>query len=119
MARTTRARMESFYAGQAALYDDFRRRLLQGRQELWNAIDASADAVWVDMGGGTGANLDYFGDCLTHGKVYVVDLSHSLLHGRSPIRAAGWTIVETKEADATLFQPPESPVDVVTFSYSG
>ena len=27
------ARMESFYAGQADAYDDFRKRLLKGRQE--------------------------------------------------------------------------------------
>ncbi|MFV1966688.1 MAG: methyltransferase domain-containing protein [Pirellulaceae bacterium] len=114
------ARMESFYAGQAGAYDDFRRRLLQGRQELWNAIDAPADAVWVDMGGGTGANLDYFGDRLAAlRRVYVVDLSHSLLQVTDRrIQAGGWTNVETKEADATLFQPAESPVDVVTFSYS-
>jgi S-adenosylmethionine-diacylgycerolhomoserine-N-methlytransferase len=114
------ARMESFYAGQANAYDNFRRRLLQGRQELWNAIHTSAGAVWVDMGGGTGANLEYFGDRLNElAKVYVVDLSHSLLEvADQRIQAAGWKNVETKEADATLFQPAGGPVDVVTFSYS-
>src|SRR5688572_21937735 len=74
------ARMESFYAGQAEAYDDFRKRLLQGRQELWNLIDAPGGGTWIDMGGGTGANLDYFSDRLAKlGKVYVLDLSHSLL----------------------------------------
>jgi S-adenosylmethionine-diacylgycerolhomoserine-N-methlytransferase len=114
------ARMESFYAGQAEAYDDFRKRLLQGRQELWNLIDAPGGGTWIDMGGGTGANLDYFGDRLaTLGKVYVLDLSHSLLEvAKKRIAAKGWTNVETVEADATSFQPAGGPVDVVTFSYS-
>src|SRR5262245_30830148 len=54
------ARMESFYSGQAGAYDDFRKRLLKGRQELWNLIPPPAGGTWLDMGGGTGANLDYF-----------------------------------------------------------
>src|SRR5688500_18189686 len=54
------ARMENFYAGQAEAYDDFRKRLLKGRQELWNLIQPPAGGTWVDMGGGTGGNLEYF-----------------------------------------------------------
>src|SRR5438270_12325217 len=102
------ARMESFYAGQAEAYDDFRKRLLKGRQELWNLIPLPENGVWIDMGGGTGANLDYFRDrinCLN--KIYVLDLSHSLLEiakQRSVVK--GWTNVETVEADAITFRPP-------------
>ena len=29
------SRMESFYGGQAEAYDSFRKRLLKGREELW------------------------------------------------------------------------------------
>jgi len=114
------ARMENFYAGQAAAYDDFRKRLLKGRQELWNLIPPPPGGTWLDMGGGTGANLDYFGDSISRlGKIYVLDLSHSLLEiAKQRIAAKGWTNVETVEADATIFQPPTGPVDVVTFSYS-
>lgn len=114
------ARMENFYAGQAGAYDDFRKRLLKGRQELWQAIAPPADAVWVDMGGGTGANLEYFGERIERlKKVYVVDLSHSLLEmAQKRIDQRGWTNAAVVEADATTFSPPESPVDVVTFSYS-
>ena len=118
------ARMESFYSGQADAYDDFRKRLLQGRQELWNAIElpseTASEAVWVDMGGGTGANLDYFGDRIEQlKKVYVVDLSPSLLEvAQRRVDEHGWKNIEPIEADATMFQPPEAPVDVVTFSYS-
>jgi S-adenosylmethionine-diacylgycerolhomoserine-N-methlytransferase len=114
------SRMESFYAGQADAYDGFRRRLLQGRQELWDAIFSGPDAVWVDLGGGTGSNLEYFGPRLQQLKrIYIVDLSHSLLEvARRRIQQQGWTNAEAVEADATIFQPPLGPADVVTFSYS-
>jgi len=114
------ARMESFYAGQAQAYDDFRRRLLKGRPELWAAIDVPEGGVWVDMGGGTGANLEHFGPEIGKlAKVYVVDLSASLLDvARQRIQDRGWTNVEACEADATRFRPPNGLADVVTFSYS-
>jgi S-adenosylmethionine-diacylgycerolhomoserine-N-methlytransferase len=114
------ARMENFYAGQAAAYDDFRKRLLKGRQELWNLISPPEGGTWIDMGGGTGANLDYFGDSIQRlRKVYVLDLSQSLLEiAKQRIATKGWTNVETVEADATTFQPAGGQIDVVTFSYS-
>lgn len=112
-------RLENFYAGQADAYDEFRKRLLHGRQELWDSIEAPPGSVWIDMGGGTGSNLEYFGDRLSSlKKVYVVDLSPSLLEiAQARIQKNGWTNVETVEADATRWQPPQ-PADVVTFSYS-
>ncbi len=114
------ARMEDFYAGQADAYDDFRKRLLQGRREMYEAIELPDDGVWVDMGGGTGSNLEYAGRRIDKlKKVYVVDLATSLLKvARGKIEDHGWTNVETVEADATTYRPPETPVDVVTFSYS-
>lgn len=114
------ARMENFYSGQAAEYDSFRRRLLQGRQELWNAIHTPAKATWVDLGGGTGSNLEYFGARLQQlERLYVVDLSRSLLEvAKQRVQQQGWSNVETIEADATTYQPSQGPVDVVTFSYS-
>ena len=113
-------RLESFYAGQSADYDEFRRRLLPGREELWSAVTVPREgAVWVDMGGGTGANLERFGDSITQlQKVYVVDLSQSLLEiARDRVDRAGWDNVEIVEGDATRFRP-ERQADVVTFSYS-
>jgi S-adenosylmethionine-diacylgycerolhomoserine-N-methlytransferase len=114
------ARMENFYAGQADAYDDFRKRLLKGRQELWNLIVPPAGGTWIDMGGGTGGNLEYFGDAIDKlDKAYVLDLSPSLLQvARQRIAAQGWSNVEAVEADATAYEPPTGPVDVVTFSYS-
>lgn len=113
-------RMESFYAGQADAYDDFRKRLLQGREALWNAIDVPEGGVWVDMGAGTGSNLELFGDSLARlNKVYAVDLSPSLLEvADRRIAQRGWTNVAAVEADATRYRPPEGQADVVSFSYS-
>jgi S-adenosylmethionine-diacylgycerolhomoserine-N-methlytransferase len=114
------ARMENFYAGQAEGYDDFRKRLLKGRQELWNLIQPPAGGTWVDMGGGTGGNLEYFGGRIAGlERIYLVDVSQSLLEvAKKRISAGGWTNVETALADATTFEPPGGSVDVVTFSYS-
>ena len=112
-------RMESFYAGQADAYDDFRRRLLQGREEMYSAIETPDAGVWVDMGGGTGSNLEYIADDIHRLKsVYVVDLSQSLLDvAAKRFKDRGWSNAHACAADATRFRPDE-PVDVVTFSYS-
>jgi S-adenosylmethionine-diacylgycerolhomoserine-N-methlytransferase len=120
------ARLESFYSGQAEGYDDFRKRLLQGREQLYQTVECPAGGTWVDMGGGTAANLEFLGERIQQlGKVYVVDLSSSLLGvAQKRIEARGWNNVETVEADATTFRPPtangnQTPLaDVVTFSYS-
>ncbi len=53
-------RLENFYGGQAKSYDDYRKRLLKGREELWHNLPRPQGGVWVDMGGGTGANLERF-----------------------------------------------------------
>ena len=113
-------RMDNFYAGQAEGYDDFRRRLLPGRNQMWGAVDVPSGGRWVDMGGGTGSNLELFGDSIhLLDRVYVVDLASSLLElARRRATDRGWHHVEIVKGDATRFQPPQGPVDVVTFSYS-
>ncbi len=111
-------RMESFYGGQAAAYDDFRKRLLKGRQELYQQLEVPEGGVWVELGGGTGSNLEFLGDRINRlSKVYVVDLSASLLEmARQRAAERDWQNVEAVEADATTFRPERA--DVVTFSYS-
>jgi len=113
-------RMESFYSGQAKGYDDFRKRLLKGREELYQSIPIPENGVWVDMGGGTGSNLEFLQDGLQRlKKIYVVDLASSLLKvSQQRFDERGWTNAEAIEADATNFRPPEGQADVVTFSYS-
>ncbi len=113
-------RMENFYSGQAAAYDDFRKRLLRGREELYQQLKVPEGGIWVELGGGTGSNLEYLGDRIHRlSQVYVVDLAESLLQIASQrAKQRGWRNVEVVEADATAWQPPEGGVDVVTFSYS-
>jgi S-adenosylmethionine-diacylgycerolhomoserine-N-methlytransferase len=113
-------RLESFYGPQAAAYDRFRERLLRGRQELFSSIPFTPGARWIDLGGGTAANLEYLGDRLGQlERVFVVDLSNSLLGvAKKRLDARGWRNVELICADAGQFEPPAVQVDVVSCSYS-
>ncbi len=113
-------RMENFYAGQAEDYDAFRQRLLPGRAELLSELTFPEQAVVVDLGGGTGANLEFL-PATAHAKVrawYLVDLASSLLTvAAERATANGWNQVHTVNADATAWQPEER-ADIVLFSYS-
>ena len=119
---THQERLESFYSGQADGYDAFRRKLLKGREGLYRRVPIAPGVprVWVDMGGGTGSNLEALGPRIRQlDKVYIVDLSSSLLEiARERIKRNGWTNVQAVEADVTTFAPPEGQAGVVTFSYS-
>jgi S-adenosylmethionine-diacylgycerolhomoserine-N-methlytransferase len=112
-------RMESFYSGQADAYDDFRKRLLHGREALFQQLEIPQGGAWVDLGGGTGGNLEFIAERVPLlGTAYVVDLAGSLLKvAQRRFDDRGWSQVQAVEADATTWQPPDS-VDVVTFSYS-
>ncbi|HUY91255.1 MAG TPA: class I SAM-dependent methyltransferase [Pirellulales bacterium] len=113
-------RLESFYGPQAAAYDRFRDRLLHGRRELFGSTPFAAGARWVDLGGGTAANLEYLGERLGElQRVFVVDLSASLLEvARRRSAERGWQNVDLIRADASRFEPSAGPVDVVSCSYS-
>lgn len=117
---THQERLDSFYSGQAEDYDDFRKRLLHGREDLCNRLPLTEGAVWMDMGGGTGHNVEAAGDRIRALKqVYVVDLATSLLGmARKRAEARGWENFSAVEADATTFVPDEGSADLVTFSYS-
>ena len=82
-------RLNSFYEGQAAGYDQFRRRLLHGRRELFDNLDVPADGTWVDLGAGTGENAELWGGRIHQlRKGYLVDLCEPLLDvSRQRIRA--------------------------------
>jgi S-adenosylmethionine-diacylgycerolhomoserine-N-methlytransferase len=115
-----KARMEDFYGRQAADYDDFRERMLRGRQELYDAMPAPDGGVFIEFGCGTGRNLEFLGDRLRKlRKAYLVDLAPSMLEiAKRRIVRKGWTNVETVEADATTFSPAEGSADAIVFSYS-
>ncbi|MCB1739882.1 MAG: class I SAM-dependent methyltransferase [Gammaproteobacteria bacterium] len=110
-------RLTRFYGAQADGYDGFRERLLHGRQTLIDELPLAAGQSVVELGGGTGRNLAFFGKRLRElARVEVVDLCAPLLHVARQ-RLAGHDNVHLIEADATSYQP-SSPVDAVYFSYS-
>ena len=112
-------RLEAFYHGQRDAYDDFRRRLLHGREELMQALDVPDGGCLLDLGGGTGQNLEFLGERRERlQRIEVVDLCPSLLDvANERIQRNRWTNVRTVAADATTYRP-DMPVDAVTFSYS-
>jgi S-adenosylmethionine-diacylgycerolhomoserine-N-methlytransferase len=111
-------RLASFYAGQASDYDDFRRRLLYGREELLASLAVAPGSRWLDMGGGTGANLEHAPWRDTCADVTVVDLCEPLLEQcRRRVASRGWRNVAVVGGDATT-HTANQPVDLVTFSYS-
>ena len=112
-------RLENFYSGQSVDYDDFRKRLLHGRETLMRKIDWDKVETWVDLGGGTGSNLELVAQRVPNlKKVWIVDLSDSLLKvAEERAKSLGWDNVETVSADATSIEFGQK-VDLVTFSYS-
>lgn len=116
------ARLDSFYAGQAAAYDSFRARLLPGREGMVReAVPATPDGgIWVDLGGGTGAALDAVGPAVERlGRIHVVDLSEALLAvARQRIAECALRNVEAVRADVTTWRLPPGSVDAVTLSYA-
>jgi S-adenosylmethionine-diacylgycerolhomoserine-N-methlytransferase len=110
-------RLQAFYAPQAAHYDAFRERLLHGRAELIDLLDLAPGARAVELGGGTGRNLDLLGPrlrCLS--SFELVDLCPALL-AQARNRARDLPNVRVIEADATTYRPA-APADLVFFSYS-
>jgi S-adenosylmethionine-diacylgycerolhomoserine-N-methlytransferase len=120
-------RMESFYARQAAGYDAFRERLLPFRRDLYCDVlrqyladEPAGGGTWLDLGGGTGGNIEYIAHQLHKlNSVWIVDLSPSLLDvAKARIQKCRWQNVRAFEADVTRFEPKEYFVDIITFSHS-
>jgi S-adenosylmethionine-diacylgycerolhomoserine-N-methlytransferase len=109
--------LQTFYGPQAGHYDDFRDRLLPGRAELIRRLPLPANARVVELGGGTGRNLDFFGDRLDGiASMEIVDLCTALLNV-ARARSKNHSKIRIVEADATTYRPDEL-VDCVFFSYS-
>lgn len=95
----------------------FRGRLLHGRGELIRRLPVAAGDVVVELGCGTGENLERFGGRLARmRRLTLVDLCPALL-AQARVRAARQPNVEVVEADITRYRPPE-PVDCVYLSYA-
>jgi S-adenosylmethionine-diacylgycerolhomoserine-N-methlytransferase len=116
--QTQSERLESFYSRQVGNYDQFRKKLLHGREKLYNRLPKPVGGHWVEMGGGTGANLEFLGERIRElGKVSVVDLCPSMIqHAKQRASIRGWNNVEAVVADASTIDL--CPADVIVFSYS-
>lgn len=115
--------LESFYASQAKPYDGYRCRMLHGRPKLAERMRLKANDIWVDLAGGTGSNLEFFGEGIERlGKVFVVDLCKSLLDvARERVKLNGWeNVVRIVYGDVCCDVEgiEEGTVDVVSFSYA-
>lgn len=127
--------LEGFYKTQAKVYDTTREILLQGRDDALKLAYSHAMAnksenskgkklVWVDIGGGTGLNIEKMDKNVAKLKdsfeaVYLVDLSTSLCEvAKERVAKYGWKNVHVICGDACDFELPHKNVDLITFSYS-
>lgn len=118
--------LETFYKSQAKVYDSTREILLQGRDQAlqlaWCHMEKKTGNVWVDVGGGTGRNIEKMSEIVDLAEafeaVYLVDLSPLLCEvARSRVKAHNWSNVHVVCADACLFSCPVGQADLVTFLY--
>jgi S-adenosylmethionine-diacylgycerolhomoserine-N-methlytransferase len=113
-------RLEDYYRGQASDYDAFRQHLLHGREELIEVLPVPEGARLVELGAGTGGNLEALGEKRQRcSHVELVDLCPSLLRvAEERVRRHGWKNVTLHQADAATYVPVGGPVDVVLLSYA-
>lgn len=127
-------RLDSFYEGQADLYDSYRFRMLHGRPKMLRGVARHVSPspkregiVWVDLACGTGANTENFSASLRDGKiekVYLVDLCRPLCEVARRERGEkyGKDKINVIHGDVTKADlpglPPAGTVDLVTISYA-
>ncbi|MCX7152742.1 MAG: class I SAM-dependent methyltransferase [Proteobacteria bacterium] len=111
-------RLQRYYQPQAGHYDGFRERLLHGRRDLVELLSPPPGSTVVELGGGTGRNLEFFGPRMCSlGRVEIVDLCPALLEVARR-RCARWPDVAcVVEADAATYRPAR-PADCVIMSYA-
>lgn len=117
---THQERLDSFYGGQAEEYDAFRKKMLHGREALFERLPVTPGGAWLDVGAGTARNGELFGERLKEfGSATFLDLSTSLLKvADKRIQDSGWTNAGTLCADATQVPLADASLDLVTFTYS-
>ncbi|KAI9710052.1 MAG: hypothetical protein M1812_007516 [Candelaria pacifica] len=130
------AALESFYKAQADVYDASRGFLLRGREDMLGLVAAQLrykeekrgwkhnKLIWIDLGGGTGWNIEEMSRFLDvpsfFSHIYLVDLSPSLLNiARKRFERLGWSNVTVICQDARTFKLDGGlQADLITMSYS-
>ncbi|KIY44344.1 S-adenosyl-L-methionine-dependent methyltransferase [Fistulina hepatica ATCC 64428] len=129
-----------FYEGQAEVYDHTRNKLLRGRETMLSLSaahlrrlvpgDSRNPLIWVDIGGGTGHNIEMMAKYMplsTFDHIYLVDLCEPLLQiARKRFADKGWSNITVLCHDAADFWLPEwsegvnpkGSVSFVSLSYS-
>ncbi|CAK9784087.1 hypothetical protein CC85DRAFT_58115 [Cutaneotrichosporon oleaginosum] len=138
-----KARLDAFYEGQADVYDSTRSHLLKGRETMLQLLASHLKAqpvpptqkhkkrIWVDIGGGTGWNIEHMDEYLPHtywDAIYLVDLCEPLLEvAKKRFAAKGWKNIHVLCQDASRFVLPEwesgeldprGSITAITLSYS-
>lgn len=129
-------RLDRFYEHQASVYDKTRTGLLRGRKTMLKLCAAemrtlreqqpNRKLVWVDIGGGTGWNIeqmDAYFPIAEFDQVYLIDLCEPLLQvARDRFRRLGYKNVQALCQNAKDFELPGLPsdrkIDLFTCSYS-
>ncbi|KAI8638499.1 hypothetical protein BD408DRAFT_393869 [Parasitella parasitica] len=133
------SRLESFYQDQAKIYDNSRGALLRGRKTMLKLCAAqikeqiangimNKKPIWVDLGGGTGWNIETMNESFPieqFEQVILVDLTPSLCQvARERFESKGWKNITVLCQDASSFQVPgcegsiEGRVGLITVSYA-
>jgi len=137
-------RLDAFYSSQATIYDATRARLLKGREEMLRLTashlqdqvtkrqtrgEKAKKLVWVDIGGGTGWNIEKMDEYFSISKfhaVFLIDLCEPLLDvARKRFAEKGWENVHVLCQDASNFVLPDvdgdlpiTELSLCTMSYS-
>ncbi|EST06244.1 Methyltransferase domain protein [Kalmanozyma brasiliensis GHG001] len=129
-------RLDKFYQNQASVYDATRSGLLKGRTTMlklcaaqlrdMQATNPGKPLIWVDIGGGTGWNIEQMNEHFPIdqlAQVYLIDLCEPLLEvARKRFAAKGFKNVQVLCQDASQFNMPGlaagQKVDLFTCSYS-
>ncbi|PIA17578.1 S-adenosyl-L-methionine-dependent methyltransferase [Coemansia reversa NRRL 1564] len=131
---TQQGRLDKFYKNQAKVYDVTRSRLLRGRRTMLRLCAAEVQKntthkqglVWIDLGGGTGWNIEQMCKYLDNNlfkRIYLVDLCRPLCNiAEQRFKEKGWHNIRVICQDASHFVLPvedsENGADLITMSYS-
>ena len=114
-------RLEAFYRDQAGAYDDFRKRLLHGREEMMRGLDmpdGGRCSTWAAAPAATSnTSATACRDCSSVAHRRSVSVAAADRRASASSGTAGRTSAPSWPTRRPI-EPDDGPVDAVTFSYS-